>query len=313
MHKVTINICTFKRPKMLKACLDSLIYQEIPPEWLIEILIVDNDVDESAKMLALSYQQQTKIPISYFCESQKGIPFARNRCCNESLSRDAGWLLFIDDDETADAYWLMSYYEATKKYQADVFTGPVNYVHHKTKPLWFPKQEKPFKDGQIRTRAATNNVLVSKKVFESEGYGLRFDTNMAFSGGSDTEIFMRLIFLGGKILFVTKATVSEVVLENRGNIKWLIKREYRTTNNLVYIKTNLYGYKATFKKVIFICFKHLFHGILGFVFSPVALIKGTVFFKSRLYQSARHFVKLFANIAGLLKIYVRPYIVTDGY
>ena len=311
-QKVIVNICTYKRPQMLQACLDSLLAQVIPSAWTVEILIIDNDRNESAKPLAQQYQQKSTLAVSYFSEKNQGIPFARNRGCDESLAKEADWLLFIDDDETVDTGWLAAYFEATQKYQAEAYTGPVNYLYTKPRAAWLPNKEKSFEDGCLRGRAATNNVLISSKVIHQNGFALRFDTNMAFTGGSDTDLFMRLVAKGGKIIYVRKATVSEIVVENRESLKWLILREYRTTNNLVYIRTKLNGYQKTFLNVTLLSMKHFFHGVLGLIIVPFFILKGSTFFKKRLFQSIRHFVKLTANIAGLINIHPQPYKKTDG-
>lgn len=297
---------------MLRACLDSLITQTVPANWSVEILIIDNDSDGSAKAFVEDYQRQSTLLISYFCEKNQGIPFARNRGCDESLAREADWLLFMDDDETADPDWFIAYFEATQRYLGDAYTGSVNYIHERPRPTWLPKKEKEFTDGQLRSRAATNNVLVSSKVFLASGYHLRFDTKMAFTGGSDTDLFMRLVSIGGKIIYVKKATVSEIVVDNRESLRWLILREFRTTNNLVYVKIKLHGYKKTFFNVTFLSIKHLFHGILGFIVAPFCIIKGSTFLKKRLFQSVRHLVKLTANLAGLINFHPQPYKQTDG-
>ncbi len=100
-QKIIVNICTFKRPKMLKACLDSILAQQLPENWQLEIQIIDNDKESVVESEVKKWASQARVPVRYFTEMKRGIPFARNAACEQSLEHQADWIVFIDDDELA--------------------------------------------------------------------------------------------------------------------------------------------------------------------------------------------------------------------
>jgi succinoglycan biosynthesis protein ExoM len=313
-QKIIVNICTYKRPIMLKACLDSILSQEVPLDWQLEVIVVDNDINatlaEDIKIWSLS----TNIPIRYFIESKRGIPFARNTACEESLKQQADWIVFIDDDELACSGWIKAYTVAITKYQAHAYTGPVNYIFPSDSADWLANNnEDRTADGTYKERASTNNVMISKQVISGDGMKLRFDNQMALMGGSDSDFFMRLVAIGGKIAFVKEALVSEDVLPNRTSIVWRLKRQYRSSTNRVYIYIKLYGLKKTILIALKESLRHLLDGTLGLISAPLFLVAGKNKFKRRLYHALRHYAKLGGNIFGLFGMHPQPYKTIDGY
>lgn len=313
-QKIIINICTFKRPVMIKACLDSILKVKIPEDWEVEMIIVDNDPDQSARQTIEAYSVKSSIPISYFCEKQRGIPFARNLGCKESIRKNADWILFFDDDETAYEDWLISYSEATKKYTGDVFSGPVNYIFPKGYADWLGnKGLSDIPDGTLKRRAATNNAFVRTTVFTPSGYNLQFDESMALTGGSDTDIFIRYEKMGGKIVHVSTAVVAEIVTENRLKITWRLSRQYRSSTNRVYVNKKLMGVTKATLIALKDSVRHLIEGILGLFISPIYIAKPNHFFKRKYYHALRHLAKSAGSFTGIFNMQPEPYKKTDGY
>lgn len=313
-QKIIVNICTYKRPQMLKACLDSLMHQAVPADWIVEILIIDNDVNQSARAFIESYQLSSATPIHYFCEKNQGVSFARNRCCEESLAKSANWLLFIDDDETADPNWFMAYHEAMQKYQGDVYSGPVRYVFPDDYSDWLSnKGDSETPDGALKKRASTNNVLVNRKVIEPSGYHLCFDNNLAYTGGEDTDFFIRYEKMGGKIIHVRQAIVEENVTQNRLTISWRLKRQYSSSTNRVYVNKKIMG---SFKAVLLALkefLRHSVEGSLGLLISPIFMIKGKNVFKRKYYHALRHLAKGVGSLTGIFNMQPEPYKSPDGF
>ena len=50
--RVAIAVCTAARPKMLRACLDSILAQEPPLDSEIDILVIDNNRTPDARPVA---------------------------------------------------------------------------------------------------------------------------------------------------------------------------------------------------------------------------------------------------------------------
>lgn len=313
--KVIINIATCKRPKMLEECIHSILRQEIPASWDVVILIIDNDPSATIQpafidQLAIS----GNITLSYVQEKRPGIPFARNHGCTISQILGADFLIFIDDDETAEPGWLMAFEQAIQTYTADAYSGPVRYVYPETHVKWLQnKNEMGISDGTSKKRASTNNVLIQANILSPRHYNLTFDPGMAFTGGSDSDFFMRLVHAGGKIVHVSQAIVKEEVLSNRLTIKWRLQRQFRSSTNRVYINMKLYGQRKSIISALKEAARHCVEGTLGFIVSPLFLLSGYYKFKRQLYHSLRHLAKGAGNICGLFGAKPQPYKIVDGY
>src|SRR6266496_1288345 len=103
---VGICITTFRRPGGLTRLLDSLrqLRMDRFPEVAVRIVIVDNDVAESAKPVVDRFATLGPWPISYAVEPRRGICFGRNRTV--ALTRDCTFIAWVDDDEIVEPDWL---------------------------------------------------------------------------------------------------------------------------------------------------------------------------------------------------------------
>lgn len=313
-QKIIINICTYKRPLMLKACLDSLMEQQVPPDWNVEILVVDNDANKTARPLIENYLAHSKFPISYFCEEKQGISFARNRCCDESLEKSVDWLLFMDDDETAAPNWFMAYYEASQIYHGDVYSGPVRYIFPLDYADWLGnKGDTDTPDGTFKKRASTNNAFVNKIVLEQNGFNLRFDNNLAYTGGEDTDFFIRYEKMGGKIIHVSQAIVVEEVTQNRLTITWRLKRQLSSSTNRVYVNKKIMGTSKAIILALKEFLRHSLEGSIGLLISPIFVLKGKNIFKRKYYHALRHLAKGVGSLTGIFNMQPEPYKSPDGF
>ena len=76
---IVLGLCTYKRREFLLECLNSLKKLKMPLDIKIKIVIVDNDINKSAYDIVKKFSQDIPIPVEYEVETNKGIPFARNR------------------------------------------------------------------------------------------------------------------------------------------------------------------------------------------------------------------------------------------
>ncbi len=130
--RVSVCVCTYKRPRLLALLLDSLAGQSFPGPF--QVIVVDNDAAGSAAQTVEATKEcHPKLNIRYAIESQKGISFARNTAASLSAGDFLAW---IDDDETAAKDWLMSLWMARSKSDTDGVFGPVIPVFAKNSPSW---------------------------------------------------------------------------------------------------------------------------------------------------------------------------------
>src|SRR5579872_4472141 len=112
---ITICICTFRRPDMLKSLLEDLRKQETDGRFTFSIVIVDNDREGSARQTVSEYGSQQSFQVQYFIEPRQNIALARNKAIEEATG---DFVVFIDDDESPIQRWLVTLFEACVKFGA---------------------------------------------------------------------------------------------------------------------------------------------------------------------------------------------------
>ena len=276
---LTVGLLTYKRPLLLPSCLDSLIAQrDVPCTW--SIVVVDNDPAGSARSIVEIAARHTEIPIKYLIEPVPGIAAGRNRVVE--AARRAEYLVFIDDDEWADPYWLSLLLKGLKQTLADVGQGSVRAQLEPGGPAWASKTtyfDRPLPEhGTTLSLAATNNVIVRVGLLSDMSAPFRID--LGTSGDDDTDLFVRLRLAGAQIVSLPEATVTEVVPLTRQSYKWLLRRSIRGGAGWVdierrYLRTTLWRTKRVVS-----LFLHLAEFILFGVASIAAFGRGTLIARS---------------------------------
>jgi GT2 family glycosyltransferase len=232
-RRVRIGILTFHRPEGLGRLLDSLAGLSLEGEEAeVEILVVDNDPEQSALSVCQSRQARLPWPLRYVVEPRRGIPQARNAAVRLAMEQ-ADFLAFLDDDEVADPLWLTELLRVQRTYGADVVTGPV-FPHFQGPVSSYIVKGGFFEPplhltGARLDRAYTNNVLVHVPVFAQ--MPTLFDERLGMVGGSDTHFFRRVARAGFKIIWAGNARVEEWVPSSRVTLRWILRRAYRTGIN----------------------------------------------------------------------------------
>ncbi len=311
--RVVLCICTCNRPVMLGECLAPVTRQEIPGHWIFEILVVNNAPECDVSEIIAANQSRNDINIRLLDEPQRGIPFARNTACQASLELGADWIMMMDDDEIARPGWLMAYARAQENFRSEVFTGPVEYIFPEGYKEWLENKGKSLLEtGNLVRRASTNNVIFSKYLLLPP-LQMRFDNKMRLTGGEDSDFFMRYVHSGGRIIVVSDAVVSELVLDNRLRISWRLHRQYWSSSSRIYTHIKLFGFRKTLLMSLKEIPRRILHGIIRLAISPFLLLDSRNSSKKSFYHGLRHFSKAAGTLAGLLGNRPEPYKRIDGY
>lgn len=248
---VSICMCTYKRDT-LDNTLKSVVAQSLPQGYSLEVVVVDNDVEESGRAVCERFQQQsTDVPIRYFVNGVRNLSEVRN----STMEYANGELLaFIDDDEWAgDDQWLARMIETLNQHKVDVVFGKVVVHYPDSAPDWikagdlFGKDSHPHESPQ--KKGATSNALL--KAYWVKEKDFRFDPFFGKSGGEDTDFFHRIYKAGGKLIYDAHAVVEEIVEPDRLNLEYIKKQNIRIgqthysylwskQSGLAYIKTGLF-------------------------------------------------------------------------
>jgi len=222
---VSICIATYRRPVGLSRLLDSLERLKLPAGIRIETLVVDNDRDASAASI-VEPRSRSLEPIHYFVEPRRNIALARNR----ALSAASGeWIAFIDDDEVADENWISEYLKLVEREPCDGAFGPVRPKLEAIATPWLDVDTfyAPRRHATGASVGAgelyTSNAMLRRSLFDVRD----FDPAYGRTGGSDTELFGRMLRSGARFLWCDEAAVTECIPPERHRLGWLAQRAFR--------------------------------------------------------------------------------------
>lgn len=243
----SVCIATFKRPELLRKLIKTLFEQEKIADIILEIIIVDNDVEKSAKEIVAEFSDTSSITISYYEQPIQNISLTRNISFDKSSGQ---YLAVIDDDETADKYWIRNLIDTVIRFNADAVFGYVIPVFDSNVAQWKKQREIYFlpigKTGDPPLFCYTTNCLI--KADKVNKINLRFDPKYGLSGGEDSVFFDLLSEYNAKFVVCREAITYEVVPQYRTELKFICKRYFQKGNNEGRIITD--SEHSKFQKII---------------------------------------------------------------
>lgn len=287
-HQITVCICTYRRPKLLKRLLERLAEQKTDGLFDFTVVVVDNDKQQSAYPTVSEYAMKSNMHISYLVEPEQNISMARNK----TIANAAGdYVALIDDDELPESQWLLNLYKAIKYYNADGILSPVLPQFECPPPKWvlkgnfFVRPAPPT--GQILNwqNTRTGNALLKKALFTNKS--VWFDPAYG-SGGEDRDFFRRMIAKGHIFIWSNDAPVFEIVPPHRWNKKIMIKRA---------LLRGKMALNSSTSKPLSVAYSTIAIGIY-FIILPVSLIPGQHVFMNYLIKTCDHIGKV-ASFLGI--------------
>ena len=285
---VSVCVATFKREAQLESLLKSLLKQKTDDLFQIEIIIVDNDNNKSAKNIFQKIKNISNISIKYFVQPERNISLTRNVCVQEASGK---FLSFIDDDEVASESWLINHYNTLKTLNADGSFGFVVPVYNNNIPNHFRNRDFYFsemlKTGSESNHCFTTNAFISAELLKNEP--VPFNPDYGLTGGEDAHLFERLIDKGAKFVDCKEAITYEFVPEERANFRYLYNRALRGGQS--------YGRRKLEKNN-----KFLFR-LLVFIKALVVLIYSSIFLLFYIFSKYKRifFVQIIGAAIGKLR------------
>ncbi|MGD8808965.1 MAG: glycosyltransferase [Gammaproteobacteria bacterium] len=241
--KITVCICTYKRPEMLRRLLETLAEQRTGGEFEFSVAVVDNDSAGSAEDTVRDVQRRSVLDIRYCIEAQANIAMARNRTLELA---DGDYAAFIDDDEYPEPNWLAALFSAARRFDADGVIGFVRPDFEREPAAWIADGKFFFKPapplpptGTELFAGITSNALVSLKSVRRAG--LAFDPAFGRSGGEDDKFFRDLRSHGMKLVFAADAVVHETIPFDRQSAGYLWRRHHLQGRTFVRIARSMRG------------------------------------------------------------------------
>lgn len=296
----SICIATYKRKELLKILLDSLCEQELTTDVILEIVVVDNDAEGSAKTVFDQFRNTNKISFFYFIQPLKNISITRNLAVEKA---HGDFILFIDDDEYACKNWVALLLETQQKFNADGVFGAVKSHFEKNTPDWitsnyvFNRLSPPT--GTEAQYKRTGNCLINSSLLKN--HPGPFSIEYGLTGGEDTHLFAQLRIAGAKFVNCKEAWVSEYIPPERANTLYLMKRTMRTGNNFTRrVLSNHSNNKIS--RRIYTIFISIFAMMISLILSVIFIFNNS----KRLYWITK-FTSNVGHLLAALGIYIKGY------
>jgi glycosyltransferase involved in cell wall biosynthesis len=221
---ISVCVCTFKRPVLLKRLLGELERQETDGWFTWSVVVADNDRAQSARQTVEEFNATSKIRAVYCVEPEQNIARARNKTL-ENATGD--YIAFIDDDEFPSSHWLLNLLKTCQAHQAAGVLGPVKAHFEEPPPKWATRGgffERPMHETGYRIgakEARTGNVLFERRILDDvkEAFRPQFGT-----GGEDVDFFTRMMEKGRVFVWCNEAPVFESVPPSRCKRGYLLRR-----------------------------------------------------------------------------------------
>ena len=257
IESTTVAIITCNRPAGLAKLLSALMRLEFPhfPTIKLTVVVVENGRKLKAEEQVECYRAQG-LNVVYAHEPIPGISYARNRAMDLAVGMGE-YFAFIDDDEYPEPNWLDALLCCSIKYEASVVCGPVIPVFEEGVPLWAEAggffDRGRYVTGHNTKYCASNNVLMKSDFMRQSG--IRFDSDFALTGGSDTLFFLQLReSTGVGTVWCDEAIVKEDIPGDRVSVGWIIQRSIR-------VGSTMPNYDAIIGHVRFFRLRWISHGI----------------------------------------------------
>ena len=244
LSHISVCICTYQRPVLLKRLLDRLDQQRTDNQFSYSIIVSDNDSQLSAQSVIAEFIENSKIELIYCFESRQNIALARNKALEHATGE---FIAFIDDDEFPEYDWLLMMLKTCEDYQVGGILGPVRPHFEETPPSWIIKGrfcDRPeYPTGRVMDwgECRTGNLLFQSSILNgvSEAFKPEFG-----NGGEDKDFFMRMTQQGHMFRWCNEGITYETVPQERWNRTYMLKRAMLRGKNILKHPTGRIGLVA---------------------------------------------------------------------
>lgn len=238
METVSIVIPTLNRQKSLQRALTSIRAQTGLDGATIEIIVVDNSRDASAREAVAAFGADGW-PLHYLSEPAPGVATARNAGVRAAQGR---WIAFLDDDEEARPDWIGEMLCTARATGAQAVFGPVEARADESgeiggfAPYFSRAIERPDGDDitELSAYLGTNNSMFDRALCLSDD--APFEESLNEIGGEDSLLLERLTMKGFTFAWAARAGVVEWVPPRRLDWAYVCKRKFLSGQIRVFVQ-----------------------------------------------------------------------------
>ena len=232
-NHITVCVCTFRRPTLLKRLLEKLQEQRTNGLFTLSVAVCDNDVEQSAASVVSAAHESAGIDITYCWEPRKNIALARDKALEHV---HGNFVAFIDDDEFPAFDWLQELLATCDKYHADGVLGPVRPHFELPPPPWIVRGrfcERPEHETGRKMpwdECRSGNLLFRRQILD--GIAQPFQPEFG-TGGEDMDFFRRMDERGRLFVWCNEAIAYETVPPSRCRRSYMLKRALLRGKNIL--------------------------------------------------------------------------------
>ena len=212
---ISVCICSFRRPEMLKRLLLKLNDQVTEDLFTYSIVVADYDEARSGSPVVAKMSSYCRVPIRYLIEPRRNVALARNKAIENA---EGAFVALIDDNELPGPTWLLTLYQALCEHRADGVLGAVKRHYDEIPPVWFLKSAVHFSKTNptgtvVRWKESqTQNALLKRGMVVCDPMPFRPEFR---EGEEDHDFFRRKIEAGYRFIWSADAVVSETITPAR--------------------------------------------------------------------------------------------------
>ncbi len=207
------------------------------PRAAWELLIIDNASRDATPEILANHAWPVEWTVRVVREEKLGLSNARNRAIREARGE---YVIFIDDDETADADWLCAFERLIEAQAPDAFGGRIEVLFEDQRPSWLRDELLGFL-GQLNRHEMIAPLTEPGTSFYGGNFGFRtsvcervgaFDTDLGRkgtdnTGGEEVDFYRRLLGAGMRVWWTPDAVIHHRIQAVKLDRRYFIDLHYR--------------------------------------------------------------------------------------
>ena len=196
---VSIIIPVYNCEKWLSACLDSILVQNLPNGFDIELLLVDDGSTDGSSKISDEYAERNSERVKVFHQKNSGVSVARN---TGLANANGDWIMFVDADDVLDEDTFMLLDNSEWRSNDIIRFGlyEFNNRHHRPCNKQYCEDLKTYIRLVIQRKATLGvwGAFYKRELFD----GLSFPDNISY--GEDWSTLTRLLINAKSFVYVNK-------------------------------------------------------------------------------------------------------------
>jgi glycosyltransferase involved in cell wall biosynthesis len=232
----TVALCTHNHADRLERTLADLATLRSPQAgW--EFLVIDNGCRDTTPELLARHAWPAGWQVRVVREEKLGLSNARNRAIAEARG---DYVIFMDDDETADPDWLCAYERLIDAHQPDAFGGRQVVLFEDARPPWLSDDLLGFL-GELNRSDDIVPLTDPYTPFYGGNFGFRKtvcervgDFNAMLgrkgtdnTGGEEVDFYRRLLDAGFKVWWTPEAIIHHRIQAAKLERGYFLDLHYR--------------------------------------------------------------------------------------